>query len=300
MDRIGFYDIEDFAHNITKSKMFGGRSESVFDDYPSVIGIRSVIIHVGDQVDSIEVTYRLADGDTRQSGRHGGDGGSKYSFNLAEGDYISWIEGKTNGELVDQLTFTVTEDNGSILSHMVHMERQETHLSPCKDNFISSLSLVYSSGSLLDSIGFYSYNNLSKSELFGGVYGGSRFDSNPNSPQSALTGPSLKTSMLLIRSGNRGDSIQAEYVAFGGKFILSPTFGGTGGSLHVVDVGADEVIIKMEGKTNGMLIDQLTFTMKNTKGETRTAGLFGKTGKTHSQSLLPMVSRASSVELVIC
>ena len=45
------------------------------------------------------------------------------------------------------------------------------------------------------------------------------------------------------------------------------------------DVGTDEVIIKMESKTNDVLIDQLTFTIKNTKGETRTVGPFGKTDK---------------------
>ena len=128
---------------------------------------------------------------------------------------------------------------------------------------------------LLDGIGFYSYSKLSKSEMFGGT-GGSAFDGDPNSTNVAVAGPGLKISKLLIRSGNQVDSIQAEYVALGGSFANGPTFGGTGGSPQVMDVGADEVIVKMEGKTNGKLIDQLTFTMKNTNGQTRTAGPFGE------------------------
>ncbi len=47
---------------------------------------------------------------------------------------------------------------------------------------------------------------------------------------------------------------------------MGHSFGGSGGSVHVMDVGLDEVIEKMEGMTiiNGQLIDQVTFTMKNT------------------------------------
>ena len=150
-------------------------------------------------MDSIDVTYRLPDGDTWQSRRHGGDRGSKHSFNLAEGDYISKVEGKTEYELVAQLTFTVTKGNGSTVRYGPY---GKTGLIPfsVQGNIISFFG---SSGNLLDSIGFYSYSNLSRSELFGGTYNGSHlFDSNPNSPQSAATGPALKISKLLIRSGN--------------------------------------------------------------------------------------------------
>ncbi len=44
-------------------------------------------------------------------------GGSVYSFSVGVADFISKIEGKTNGTLGDQLTFTVTKDNGSTTMH---------------------------------------------------------------------------------------------------------------------------------------------------------------------------------------
>ena len=130
-----------------------------------------------------------------------------------------------------ELTFTVTKGNGSTVRYGPY---GKTGLIPfsVQGNIISFFG---SSGNLLDSIGFYSYSNLSRSELFGGTYNESHFDSNHNSPQSAVTEPALKISKLLICSGNQVDRIQAEYVTYSGKFILSPTFGGTGGSLHVIE-----------------------------------------------------------------
>jgi hypothetical protein len=45
-----------------------------------------------------------------QGPRHGGGGGSESSFDLAEGEFITRIEGRSGSE-VDQLTFTTNKGN---------------------------------------------------------------------------------------------------------------------------------------------------------------------------------------------
>ena len=72
---------------------------------PGIVGIHKIDIRYGDQVDAIQVTYRLADGSTYTSPMHGGFGGVSSSFTLASDESIVGVEGKTNNDLVDQLTF---------------------------------------------------------------------------------------------------------------------------------------------------------------------------------------------------
>ena len=275
LDRIGFYDLEDFARTVMKSTIFGGAGGQEFDDYAlesGIVSIKSISIRSGNQVDSIQVTYRLANGQTWTSARHGGGGGELSVLTLGEGDYISKIEGKTNGVLVDQLLITVTRDNGSVKVFGPFGSTGKTPFT-IEGNIIAFFGRA---GNLMDSIGFYCFKKLAKSEVFGGS-GGDAFN---DDPYAMYPGAGLKVSKLLIRAGNQIDSIQAEYITLGGVAVTGPRLGGTGGSPYVMDVGMDEVIVKMEGRTNGQLVDQLTFTMKNTMGQTRTAGPFGKTGQT--------------------
>ncbi|XP_064384213.1 uncharacterized protein LOC135333198 [Halichondria panicea] len=244
---------------MSKSIIFGGSGGSTFDDFTtksSIVGIQKIYIRAGNQVDGIQVVYRLANGQTWTSGQHGGGGGTDYSFSVGEGKFISKIEGKTNETLVDQLTFTVTNDNGSTTIHGPYGTTGNTPFS-VEGNVIAVCGRA---DNLLDGVGFYLYAPLNKMLW--------------------LHGPGLKISKLYIRSGDQVNGIQAEYVALGGSIVKGPSFGGTEGSSHVMVVGLDEVIEKMEGMTKLELIDQVTFTMRNTKGVRRTAGPYGKTGNT--------------------
>ena len=99
-----------------KSDTFGGSGGNDFNDYyqqSRSVGIKSVQIRHGKQVDMIDITYILYDGTTWDGGSHGGTGGSLSTFSLKKGDCISKIEGKINNALVGQLTFTVTTSTGS-------------------------------------------------------------------------------------------------------------------------------------------------------------------------------------------
>ena len=94
--------------SLFKSPQYGGSGGGAFNDlksYPDIVGIRGLRIRSGNQVDSIQATYLLRYGNTIEGPKHGGYGGSEHSFTLGEGEVLTGMEGKTNGMLVDQLTF---------------------------------------------------------------------------------------------------------------------------------------------------------------------------------------------------
>ena len=57
-----------------------------------------------------------------------------------------------------------------------------------------------------------------------------------------------------------------------------PHHGGCSGSASKITLDNGDWICKVEGKTDGSLVDQLTFSIKNAAGTIRKEGPFGKTG----------------------
>ena len=91
---------------VSKSAQFGGSGGSAFDDRSdNIAGIIGMKVRSGNQIDSIQVTYRLKDGSAYEAPKHGGNGGSVSSFTLADGEKLIRMEGMTNGVLIDMLTF---------------------------------------------------------------------------------------------------------------------------------------------------------------------------------------------------
>ena len=93
---------------LLQSNLFGGTGGSFFDDYEdnnNIAGIVGMRIHAGDQVDSIQVTYRLNDGTTYTAPRRGGAGGGENTFTLADGEKLTRMDVMTNEVVVDRLTF---------------------------------------------------------------------------------------------------------------------------------------------------------------------------------------------------
>ena len=142
--------------SLQNSDRFGGSGGEPFDDYTEksgIVGVKSVQIRHGNQVDMIDITYNLCGGGTFNGGQHGGTGGSLSSFSLEEGDYISKIEGKTNGVLADQLTFTVITCSGRTVTHGPYGKtgRQPFSVEGKIVGFFGR------SGNLLDAVGVYYY-----------------------------------------------------------------------------------------------------------------------------------------------
>ena len=99
---------------LLQSNLFGGTGGSFFDDYEdnnNIAGIVGMRIHAGDQVDSIQVTYRLNDGTTYTAPRRGGAGGGEHTFTLADGEKLTRMDVMTNEVVVDRLTFYSSLNN---------------------------------------------------------------------------------------------------------------------------------------------------------------------------------------------
>ena len=264
------------ARQIEKSKPVGGNGGSSWDDgvlthKPQIVGIRSMTIRHGNQVDGIQVTYVLADNTTYTAPNHGGSGGSPSSFTLAEGERIVRMEGKTNNTLVDQVTFIALTADGTQKTYGPFGKTGKTPFAV--DGYI--LGFFGRSGNLLDSLGAYFLPPVQKSNQFGGT-GGNPF----TDPIETNIPPIVRVSGLKIRHGNQVDSIQATYELLGGMRMTADNHGGTGGSPTTVEFAEGEVIMEMKGKTNNVLVDQVTFVTRKQDGSSGTYGPYGKTGKT--------------------
>ena len=264
------------ARSILQSSTFGGGGGSAWDDNiltksPAIVGIHKVDIRHGDQVDSLQVTYRLADGSTYTAPSHGGTGGSFSSFTLASNERIVRVEGKTDSTVVDRVTFVTKNDVGEEKKYGPFGKTGRTPFSV--EGYI--VGFFGRSGNLLDALGVYYLPQLQKSSLFGGSGGNAFVD-----PVDVNIPPVVKVKSMKIRHSNQVNCIDVDYLLLGGGVLDGETHGGSGGSSTIVDLADDEVIVKMAGKTNNTLVDQFTLTTTRPDGTTATYGPLGKTGKT--------------------
>ena len=242
---------------------------------PQIVGIRALRIRHGNQVVSIQATYILEDGATWVAPKHGGSGGSESYIQFDAGEFITRVDGKTNGTLVDQFTFTTEKADGTVRKYGPYGNTGRTAFS------VSGhvIGLLGRSGNLLDAIGFH-YTGIppkiiSTSQRFGGN-GGRSYSDNVSTHKPEITG--IKA--IRIRHGNQVDSIQATYRRADGSTWVAPRHGGSGGRESYIQFADNENIIRMEGKTNNVLVDQLTFVTRKGDGTQGRYGPFGRTGRT--------------------
>ena len=277
LDSLGVYS---FALPTLESEEVGGSGGSPWDDVLNQnlkpFEIQGIAVSYGNQVDSIQTTYRFFDGSLHQAPRRGGTGGSRSAtIQFADGEKLTKIEGKTNGVLIDQLTFNTVCRNGTAKVYGPYGKTGRTPFSfegPI-------LGLRGRSGTLLDALGVYykseSLSHFRTHDLFGGS-GGSPWDDNIGILHPIVIG----IKCIKIYSGSQVDGLQVVYRQADGSETQGIHHGGHGGSLSVVTLEKDEQIIRIEGKTNGVLIDQLTFIVKSGEGKETRLGPFGKTGTT--------------------
>ena len=129
----------------------GGRYFNNYEDNNNITGIVGMRIRAGNQIDSIQVTYRLNDGTTYTAPRHGGTGGTEFSFTLADGEKLTRMEGMTNGVVVDMLTFYSNLNN-------VYGPYGVTGLTPFSVMASEIVAFFGRAGDIMDAIGVY-YTN---------------------------------------------------------------------------------------------------------------------------------------------
>ena len=84
---------------------------------PVIIGIRKIDISYDSQINSIQVTYLLADGTLYTAPRRGGYGGSSSSIILGENKRIVYVAWATIGSVISHLRFFSKNSNGTEKQH---------------------------------------------------------------------------------------------------------------------------------------------------------------------------------------
>lgn len=168
------YNIQDVPvpRPLTKSRGQGGLNGTEFDDMEqfklaNIVGVHSINITFGDQINSIEVIYILSNKSLLRSPRHGKPSETSVNITFIPDEQIVKIEGKTNGQLVDQLTITTVGPN---YEHRVYGPFGRT--GTLSFTFEGQAIAFYGrSGDLMDNIGVYYLDSLKMSERIGGSSG---------------------------------------------------------------------------------------------------------------------------------
>ena len=130
---------------------YGGGGGYAFNEVPNNCGavIRKITIRAARVVDSIQITYRLSNGQYHTAGRHGGLGGRQHVIyvDVNNGEKIIGIFGKS-AALVDQLGFVTNK--GRIYGPYGGCGGRNFHVSSCLVRGIFGRS-----AQLLNSIGFH-------------------------------------------------------------------------------------------------------------------------------------------------
>ena len=265
---------------LLKSGGVGGPNGTVFDDWAnttnaSIVGIRSINISHGDQVDAIQVSYLLANGSIYQAPRHGNYTTPPITITFESDEYVVKVEGKTNNAIVDQLTITTM---GPSYETRVYGPFGKTgNLSFAFEGYV--MAFHGRSGNLLDNIGVYSLELAKKSDTYGGK-GGSPFDDLVDGRIPPVTG----ISRLYVWHEQIIGAIQVEYILLGNTTYLAEVRGNHDSpdlTLSTIEFSSQEQIIAFHGTTGEIynLVNTLEITTRKQDGFIGSYGPFGKNEK---------------------
>ena len=250
-----------FQSDASQSKDNGFKD--FFNDYSTaegpianIVGVRAITVTYSHQVESIQVTYLLANKTLYQAPRHGSDQNVNPPVNikLVPGEYVLKIEGQTDGvSSVNQLSIT------TYFTKEFVTKKYGPFGMPGKLNFSLEGFVFGFYGKARDfvgMIGVYHYLPAKRSCVYGGMERFLTFDENPDTDFSL---PVVKIKKLFIYHEKMIVSIQAQYQLLDGVTRLGSKFGGRGGSLTVVKFEDDEEILSIKGNSAVDRICQLTF-----------------------------------------
>ena len=257
----------------------GGTGGAQFADLVTtrVVGIQALSVSFDNQLESIQATYRLANGSFATSPRRGGSKYPQHNITFGKDEYVVGVSGKTSGTIVDQI---------SIHTVRPHKHQRVTYGpfgSAGEKDFLLEGYVVgfcgYSS-ERLDNVGIFFPSLLLQSEYFGGdgrgAVKGEDFDEHPDY---FFASPITKVTKILVHSGNVLNSLQLEYLLLGGSTARGKRYGKPSEELTVIDIKDTEVLRGVLGKSDGDCIDQITFLSHDYDGNAdKTYGPFGRTG----------------------
>ncbi|HEX9963530.1 MAG TPA: jacalin-like lectin [Allosphingosinicella sp.] len=250
------------ATQVVTASSFGGNGGTAFNDLQAaggaVASIKKIVIPAGAFVDNISTTYGLPNGSTFVA-THGGSGGQASTINLAAGEMIVRVSGRS-GSLLDQITFETLGPNGQ----KIHGPFGGPGGAPFEieaeiDSFFGR------SGTLDDRLGFFV--NVNTTALHGGTGGTAFADPVPIPGQTSIK-------KIVIRSGTFIDAISTTYGKPDGTTAVA-SHGGGGGTATTITFNPGESIIAVTGRS-GKFLDSLTILTS----DRRVFGPFGGGGGT--------------------
>ena len=271
-------------NEIRRSPKFGGNGGMAFEDpietlTPAVVGIKSLRFVQGSRVDSIQVTYLLADGSTYATDMHGRakEAFSKETYiELAKGEEIVKVVGKTNGFRIGRLVFITKTANGTERRYGPLLNLGASGEGPF--TVVGKiLGLFGRSDYFLDAVGFY-FVPIPLRPLTTPLYGspgrGTYFQDLSPSDSS----PPQIVGINVYYTADQVLGVQVTYLLDVGATWTASKHGSDKGSLGYVEVDVGENIIGVDVKTNGVLIEQITFHIEKADGARRRDGPYGKSG----------------------
>ena len=249
----------------------GGSGGELFGDYTdNITGVDSISISYDDNIESIQLTYRMLDGSLYKAPRHGGFFHPQFTITLAADEFIERVEGTTNGVLIDQMSITTFQPKELVRRTYGPFGKQ------AKQAFLFEghhLALYGRCGLHLDALGSIAVYPLQKSDQFGGNDG----DDFEESPDTFFTSPVMKITKVLVNYGDAINAIQVEYYLRDGRVKRGDVHGEPTGKWTAVKIDDKEVLMGIKGKTNSH-VSQLTFLVLTPDGKFKKFGPFGKSG----------------------
>lgn len=267
-------DTSNSSRPVQITELFGARTGYAWDDnilsnMPTIIGIRNITISHEDKINSIQITYQLADGTLLVSPLRGNVAGEETSISLASDERITKVEGFTNTSSTTQLTFFAANSSG-----------YERVFGPFgsigKTNFTVSGYILGFRGYArehINSLSIYYLMPLLRSESFGGSDNSTyAFDDNVHS----IIPPVVGIQNITVRYGAVIDSIQSTYSLLGGSTYNGKVIGGNSGGIAIIQLEEGDTINRIIAKTSGIYVDNLDlFVHRSSSMSSQRFGTYG-------------------------
>ena len=251
-------NMADIIRPVLITDTYGSTQGLIWDDnilsqQPTIVGIRHVNIFYVNQINSIQVTYLLADGTLYNAPRRGSSIGYNTSIALNEDERFIRIEGMEIDSGITQLIFTSKNSSGIESTHGPFGGTGGTPFSI--EGYILGFR-GYASSAIHGLSAFYFSPLIKSNETFGGSVRTHPFDDNVD----AIIPPVVGIKNITIYHGGLVDSIQCTYILYGGSIYEGEQHGGPGGIPTTVTLEENEVLYRLMARTfnNGRYLEELT------------------------------------------
>jgi hypothetical protein len=269
------------------TQVYGGSGGNAFADLdpPDASRIIEVRIRSGEMVDSVQMVYGLIDGRNVVGPLHGGSGGGLNSFRLDADEYIIGLSGRY-GRNLDSLRIITNKRTSQTYggrggTNDLRIDVPSGYLvigfAGRSGVYMDAIGLTYAPiyytsarrAIVTPTTGFPSQVGITPTQIaqtdIAGGNGGVEF-SDRDIPAGS------RISEIRIGSGDAIDSLQVAYMLPDGRSQQGARHGGSGGSVFVLRLDADEYITSISGRA-GVRVDSIRFVTNK-----RTSQTFGGRG----------------------